>query len=119
MAVQQLQVAYHLAQEIAATILQRKSGDPEKLRHCADILGPVSFDDAHILGLDRVGGGTRRHCGLADRAHRHVEEIRQHVMALTVVGKALKRLDELLPVFCKRRHTWSFLPAGGALVLFL
>ena len=72
--------------------------------------GRVPLHHGHVLLFDGIGGGTWRQRLLADGAHRHFQKIRQHVVALAVMGQALKGLDELLSEFGRRRHAWSFLP---------
>jgi hypothetical protein len=64
-----------------------------------------------MLVFHGIGRRTWRQRFLADGADRHLKEIRQHVVALPVVGGAIKDLDELLPEVGWCRHAWSFLPA--------
>jgi hypothetical protein len=61
-----------------------------------------------LKGISSLPGWQRP---LADGAHGHIEEVRQHVMPFAVTSEALKRFDELLAVIGWCRHASSFLPA--------
>ena len=51
----------------------------------------------HVPRLDRIGVGPRWQRLLADRAERHLEEIRQHLVTLALPSQIIENLEELLP----------------------
>lgn len=68
--------------------------------------------DVEAMPFQHVGRGAWRQRRLADGARGQIKEIRQHLVALVVMGQALKGFDELLAVIGWRRHAWSLLPGS-------